>query len=165
MSGLNARPLTIFAGKEILELTEAVEQMDTIIFKTGKNAGAGIGRQGKVFEMAFEGARVEELTWGFEEPGVVGCGIVDDEISHVGGAPVLVGVNDGSMREECPIGILEFERRHAGRVTAQIALCLGAKLATYITGESPFAAAEGRLIEAYVALPADERKLYRIQYG
>src|SRR5512139_3786840 len=107
--------------------------MDAIVFKTGKGAGAGMGRQGEVFEMAFEGTRVEELPRGFEEPGVVERGIVNDEISHVRGAPVLVGVNDGSMREERPIGVFEFERCHAGRVTAQVALAFGAELAAYVT--------------------------------
>ena len=60
--------LNDLGGEGIFELTEAVEQMDAVVFEAGKNTGAGIGRQGEVFEMTLEGARVEELTWCFEEP-------------------------------------------------------------------------------------------------
>ncbi len=49
--------------------------------------------------MAFEGAGIEELTGCFEEPVIIERGVMDDEISDIGIAPVFVGVDDGAVRE------------------------------------------------------------------
>ncbi len=67
--------------------------------------------------------------------------------------------------KECPVGILEFERNHAGGVGAQVTLTFGAEFAAHVTGEGALAAAEGRLVEAHVSLPADEGKLHRVEHG
>ena len=159
------KSLDDLGGKGVFELAEAVEQVDTIIFEAGEDAGAGVGRQGKVFEMTFESACVEELAWGFEKPVVVERGVVDDEISHIRIAPVLVRVNHRAMREECAIGIFEFERDHARRVAAQITLGFGAEFAAHVTGESPLAAAERCLVESHVTLSAHEGKLHCVEDG
>jgi hypothetical protein len=137
--------------------------MDAIIFKAGKDAGAGRWRQGKILKMAFEGARVEELPRGFEKPGVVEGSIMNDEIGHIGSAPVLVSVDDGSMREETPIGVFEFERSHTGRIAAQKTLPFSAEFAPHVTGESPFTTAEGSLVESHITLPAHEGELYSVK--
>ena len=115
--------------------------------------------------MAFEGACVEKLTRRFEEPVVVKRGVVNDEIHHVGIATIFVGVDHCAVRKERPIGVFEFEGDHTGRVAAQVALAFGAEFAAHITGEGPFAAAEGRLIETHVALSANEGKLHGIEDG
>ena len=90
---------------------------------------------------------------------------MDDEIGHVGVAPVFVSVNDCTVREKCPVRIFEFERDHACRVAAQIALTFGAKFTAHVTGESPLAAAERGLVESHIALSADEGELNRVEDG
>ena len=159
------KSLDDFGREGIFELTEAVEQVNAIIFEAGEDARAGSGRQCKIFEMTFEGARVEELTRGFEEPVVVERGIIDDEICNIRIAPVFVGINHRAMCERSSIGIFEFEGNHACRVAAQISLTFGAEFAAHIAGESPLATAERRLIESHIALSADEGKLHCVQHG
>ncbi len=111
------QPFDDFGRESIFELSEAVEQVNAVIFKVGKDAGARIGRQDKIFEMAFERARVEELARRFEEPIIIEYGIVNDKIRHIWTAPIFVGVNDSPVCEKCPIGIFELEGNHAGRIS------------------------------------------------
>jgi hypothetical protein len=156
-----------FGGEGIFELPEPVEQVDAIIFQTRKRLGAGSRRQGKMIEMSFEGASIEEapVCIRLEEPTVVQSRVVNDEVHHIRRASILVGVNQRAVREERAVRIAEFESNHACRVTAQVTLTLGAQFAAHIAGKGALAARERCLVETYIPLPTDQGKLHRVENG
>ena len=160
-----SQSLDDFGGEGVFELTQAVEQVNAIIFQTGEDLGAGSGRQCKIFQMTFESARVKELTWSFEKPVIVKRGVMDDEICHFGVAPIFEGINYRAVGEKGAIGISEFKRNHACRVAAQISLTLGAEFAAHIAGQGALATAERGLVESHIALPTHQGKLNCIQHG
>ena len=152
-------------GEGLLELPQAVEQVEAVVLEAGKDLGARQGRQRKVLDVAAKGTTVKDLPLAAEEPGIVEPGVVDDKVGDVGRAPVLVGVHDGPVDEIRLVGIAVFQRDDGGGVAAQEALAFGAQFAAHVTGERAPAAAHGGLVVLDVPLPADQRELEGVEDG
>ena len=163
--GREGKPFDDLGRKGFAQLPQTIEEMKTIIFDAGECFGFGVARKRKMLKVAFEGAGVEDHAFGFEKPFVVERGVVNDEVDHVGAAPVFVAVNDRAVNEVGVVGVAKFESDDAGGVTAQKFLALHAQLAAHVRGERALAASDGGLIKFHIALPADERKLNRVQNG
>ena len=148
----------------LLELAQAVEQVEAVILQAGEDLGAPTG-QGDVFQVAAEGAAIVEPTRCLEEPGIVELCVVDDEVGHVGRAVVLVGVNDRTVDEVGAVRVAEFQGDDAGSVSAEVALAFGAQFATDVAGERALALVHRSAVEAHVALSAHQSELDRVEDG
>ena len=154
-----------FGDERFLELAESIEQMVTVIFEPREDLRPAATWKRKVLDVTLEGAGVEQLAGRAEEPVVVERGIVDDEVGQVGTATILVRIDHRAVDEVRAVGVSELERDDAGRVAAQEVPAFGADLAAHVAGERALAAAQRRLVEFHVALPADERELHGVEDG
>src|SRR3990172_4770012 len=148
-------------GGQALEVTQRFE----LILQPREDLRPAATWKRKVLDVTLEGAGVEQLAGRAEEPVVVERGVMNDEVGQVGTATILVRIDHRAVDEVRAVGVSELERDDAGRVAAQEVPAFGADLAAHVAGERALAAAQRRLVEFHVALPADERELHGVEDG